>query len=94
MEIKPIKSRLERYLSQRLGAQANVIEYTGRVNELLEQLVKPARITGISRIWLPDGTEQLLVKVDRMSSVTIGVDRVNDVLRALRGLEVVIEQGG
>lgn len=93
-DLRQFKFRLERHLSQRLGAQVNVIEYAGSVNALLEQLLKPARVTGISRVWLPDGTEQLLVKVDKMSSVTIGIDRVTDVLKALRGIEVVIEEAG
>ncbi|MCS6788921.1 MAG: hypothetical protein NZ733_06500 [Aigarchaeota archaeon] len=93
-DLKPVKSRLERQLSSRMAAQVNVVEYAGNINALLEQLVRPARVTGISRVWLPDGTEQLLVKVDRMSSVMIGVDRVNDVVKALRGVEVVIEEAG
>ncbi len=85
-----IRTQLERALTRKLGGPVNVIEYLGDVNQLLEQLVRPARITSISRTWLPDGTERLLVKVDRLSSVTIGVNNVAELLKSLKGVEVEI----
>ncbi len=85
-----LKTQLERALVRRLGGPVNVIEYLGDVNQLLEQLVKPARITSISRTWLPDGTEMLVVKVDRLSSIAIGINNVAEVVRTLKGLEVEI----
>jgi len=85
-----LKTQLERALVRKLGGPVNVIEYLGDVNQLLEQLVKPARITSISRTWLPDGTEMLVVKVDRLSSVAIGINNVAEVVRTLKGLEVEI----
>ncbi len=85
-----LKTQLERALVRKLGGPVNVIEYLGDVNLLLEQLVKPARITSISRTWLPDGTEMLVVKVDRLSSVAIGINNVAEVVRSLKGLEVEI----
>ncbi len=85
-----IRAQLERALTRKLGGPVNVIEYLGDVNQLLEQLVRPARITSISRTWLPDGTERLLVKVDRLSSVTIGVNNVAELLKSLKGVEVEI----
>ncbi len=85
-----LRAQLERALTKKLSGPVNVIEYLGDVNQLLEQLVKPARITSISRTWLPDGTERLVVKVDRLSSVTIGINNVAEVVRSLKGLEVEI----
>ncbi len=85
-----LKTQLERALVRRLGGPVNVIEYLGDVNQLLEQLVKPARITSISRTWLPDGTEMLVVKVDRLSSIAIGINNVAEVVRSLKGLDVEI----
>jgi hypothetical protein len=85
-----LKTQLERALVRKLGGPVNVIEYLGDVNLLLEQLVKPARITSISRTWLPDGTEMLVVKVDRLSSVAIGINNVAEVVRSLKGLDVEI----
>ncbi len=85
-----LKTQLERALVRKLGGPVNVIEYMGDVNLLLEQLVRPARITSISRTWLPDGTEMLVVKVDRLSSVTIGINNVAAVVKSLKGLEVEI----
>lgn len=86
----PLRTQLERALTKRLGGPVSVIEYAGDVNQLLEQLVKPARITSISRTWLPDGSERLVVKVDRISSVAIGINNVSELVRSLKGLEVEI----
>jgi transcription antitermination factor NusA-like protein len=85
-----VKTQLERALTKKLGGPVNVVEYLGDVNQLLEQLVKPARITSISRTWLPDGTEKLVVKVDRILSVALGVNNVAELVRSLKGLDVEI----
>ncbi|MEM2493239.1 MAG: hypothetical protein QXE23_06870, partial [Nitrososphaerota archaeon] len=84
------RTQLERALTRKLGGPVSVIEYAGDVNQLLEQLVRPARITSISRTWLPDGSERLVVKVDRISSVTIGINNVSELVRSLKGVEVEI----
>lgn len=88
--IPPIRTQLERALTRRLGGPVSVIEYAGDVNDLLEQLVKPARITSITRTWLPDGSERLVVRVDRISSVTIGINNVSELVKSLKGVEVEI----
>jgi transcription antitermination factor NusA-like protein len=56
---------LEQELSRELGRRVRVVEYTHDLRSLVEQILYPATIIGINRVWLPDGTEILSVRVSR-----------------------------
>ena len=58
-------STLEHELSRELSKRVRVIEYTHDLRSLIEQILYPATITSINRVWLPDGTEVLSIRVSR-----------------------------
>ncbi|MBP1449836.1 MAG: transcription elongation factor NusA [Thermoproteus sp.] len=56
------QAQLERDLSSALGRNVRVVE-KGSANEIIAQLVSPARLLTISTSWLPDGTTETVVKI-------------------------------
>jgi transcription antitermination factor NusA-like protein len=58
---------LERELSAALRRGARVIEYGG-MNEVVAQLISPARLLTISTSWLPDGTTETTIKIPARES--------------------------
>jgi transcription antitermination factor NusA-like protein len=58
-------STLEHELSRELGKRVRVIEYVPDSRRLIEQIFYPAQIAGINRVWLPDGSEILNIRISR-----------------------------
>lgn len=56
---------LEYELSKELRKRAKVIEHISDLRRLVEQIMYPATVTGINRVWIPDGTEILNIRVSR-----------------------------
>ncbi|MGC9181876.1 transcription elongation factor [Thermogladius sp. KZ2Tp1] len=57
--------KIAKELSSRLGKSAKVLLEGEGVKKLMEQLLYPATILGINTLWLPDGSEQMVVRVPR-----------------------------
>jgi len=56
---------LEHELSKTLGRRVRVIEYIPDLRKLVEQILHPATIISLNRVWLPNGTEVLNIRVSR-----------------------------
>lgn len=56
---------LERELSSILGKKVKALEYTNDLKRLIEQLISPASLLGINKIWLPTGEEVVSIRVSR-----------------------------
>ncbi len=57
--------RIARELANRLGKRVKLVIDTGDKRKLVDQIISPARIIGISTIWLPDGSEQMVIRISR-----------------------------
>ncbi len=62
---KSIVKQMEEELTSELGINVRLVEHTTKVNELATQLTYPARIYSISMAWLPDGTNETIIKIPR-----------------------------
>ena len=58
-------SILSKQLSSILEKRVKVIEYTNDLKKLVEQIIMPAILLGINKIWLPNGEEILNIRVPR-----------------------------
>jgi transcription antitermination factor NusA-like protein len=58
-------SILEHELSKEIHKRVKVIEYIPDLRRLVEQIMYPATVMGINRVWIPDGTEILNIRVSR-----------------------------
>ncbi|MEM1584529.1 MAG: hypothetical protein QXF28_05635 [Nitrososphaerota archaeon] len=60
---------LKKKLREKLGKKIKIIEDDKNVSRFIEKLVAPARIITINKIWLPDGSEEMRVILDRERSL-------------------------
>ncbi|MEM1518900.1 MAG: transcription elongation factor NusA [Pyrobaculum sp.] len=84
--------QLEKELSSILGRNVRVVEY-GSVNELIAQLVSPAKLLTISTSWLPDGTTETVVKIPSrdVKRLPIRPERLQTILSRISGANVKVE---
>jgi len=84
--------QLEKELASLLGRNVKVVEY-GSVNEVIAQLVSPARLLTISTSWLPDGTTETVVKIPsrELRRLPIKPERLQAILSQISGVNVKVE---
>ncbi|OYT26095.1 MAG: transcription elongation factor NusA [Thermoprotei archaeon ex4572_64] len=58
-------TQIEKNLEQVLDKKVRIVEKTGSINEIAMQLASPARILTIAISWLPDGTNEMIVKITK-----------------------------
>ncbi|MEM2025120.1 MAG: transcription elongation factor [Desulfurococcaceae archaeon] len=56
---------LEREISSAVGKKVKVVEQTNDLKRLVEQIIAPASLLGINKVWLPNGEEVLTVRVSK-----------------------------
>ncbi len=64
--------KISRELSNVLRRRTKVVVYTNDRKYLVEQILYPATLLGMNTLWLPDGTEQIIVRVSRRDQRFIG----------------------
>ncbi len=64
--------RASKELANKLGSRVRIVERSGDVRRLVEQVIYPATLMGVNTLWLPDGTEQVVVRVFRRDQRIIG----------------------
>lgn len=62
---------LRKKLKEKLGKNVKIIEDDKNISRFIEKLVAPARVVTINKIWLPDGSEEMRVILDRPRSLQI-----------------------
>lgn len=56
---------LEKELSNSIGKKVKVVEYTSDLKKLIEQIIAPASLLGVNKIWLPTGEEVINIRISR-----------------------------
>ncbi|MEM4934195.1 MAG: transcription elongation factor, partial [Desulfurococcaceae archaeon] len=56
---------LEKELSSSIGKRVKVVEYTSDLKKLIEQIIAPASLLGVNKIWLPTGEEMINIRISR-----------------------------
>ncbi len=84
--------RAGRELSHRLNAKVKIVEHTGDTRRFVEQVIYPATLLGVNSLWLPDGSEQVIIRVYRRDQRIIGGRRKNyeEILTQILGKPVRI----
>ncbi len=62
---------LESRIENKIRRKVRLFRDSDNLNEFLSSLISPARIVSISKIWLPDGSEELGLLIDSKSKLTI-----------------------
>jgi transcription antitermination factor NusA-like protein len=84
--------QLEKELSSVLGKTVRVVEH-GNINEVIAQLVSPAKLLTISTSWLPDGTTETVVKIPsrELRRLPIKPEKLQAVISQISGTNVKVE---
>lgn len=84
--------QLEKELSSILGKNVRVVEH-GSVNEVIAQLVSPAKLLTISTSWLPDGTTETIVKIPSrdLKRLPVKPERLQAIISQMSGANVKVE---
>ncbi len=84
--------RVSKRLSSKLKKRVKVVIDKGNKKELVEQILFPATLLGMNALWLPDGSEQIIVRVSRRDQRFIGSrkDKFEKLLGTLLNRNVMI----
>ncbi len=64
--------KISKELSNILRRRTKVVVYTNDKKHVVEQILYPATLLGMNTLWLPDGSEQIIVRVSRRDQRFIG----------------------
>lgn len=78
-------------LSKKLGKKVQVIG-TGKLDELIDDFMAPARIIGVNTVFKPDGSTTQRVKISRMErdKIAMEIGTMQNMIRSLTGDDVEI----
>jgi len=65
---KRVLLQVAKMLSSKGYGKVRFIEQLPDIRDLIEQILYPVRVQGVDIIWLPDGTSEYNVRVNRMYS--------------------------
>jgi len=82
---------LRKRLSEQLGKHVRVVEDASSVARFIERVVAPARVVAINKIWLPDGSEEMRVVLDRERNLKAGVNSLIQVVGKVKGVRLRVD---
>ena len=87
------KASVIRYLEKQLRTSIRVIEYTKSPTKVAQDLLYPARIAGVNTIYLPDGTNEVIIRVLREDEERLPSDTklLREAIEELTGRMIRIE---
>lgn len=83
---------LEKELSDVIGKRVKVIEYVSDLKKLIEQIIAPASLLGINKIWLPTGEEIVSVRISRRDRrfIAKNKDEYEELIEEISGIKARI----
>jgi len=89
---KGAQMQLEKDLAAALGRNVKIVE-KGSANEIIAQLVSPAKLLTISTSWLPDGTSETVVKIPsrEIRRLPVRPEKLQEVLNRIVGSTIKID---
>lgn len=84
--------KISKRLSGRLRKKVKLVNMVGDRKKLVEQVITPATLLGLNTLWLPDGREEVIVRVPhREQRLIIGrKKKLEELLTKLLGTNVRI----
>lgn len=84
--------QVEKELSDMLGTKAKVVIETGDPKKLIEQIIAPASLLGINKVWLPGGSEIINVRISRRDRKYLGkrIEEYEELLTKMLGSKTQI----
>lgn len=58
------KSKITQALEKELNKKVKILQKTNKPKSLADELLAPARVKGVNKIWLPDGTSETIIRLN------------------------------
>ncbi len=81
---------LEARIDAKSKKKVRILRDSYNFNEFLSALIAPARLVSISKIWLPDGTEEFGLLIDNKSKISIPDQTLVELVKLLKGKTIRI----
>ncbi len=78
-------SLLETRIEAKIKRKVKLFKDSDNFNEFIGSIISPARLVSITKIWLPDGTEELGLLIDSKSKMTIPPETLSEIVKLLKG---------
>jgi len=85
---KSVEAELRNALSEKTGLKVRLLEIRKDWNAFLQNLVAPARVLTVNKVWLPDQTTELRVLVDDEKLLTAPSSVLSEVVKKMMNLSV------
>jgi|GEM_PF-786996 hypothetical protein len=77
-----------------ISKDVKIIEKNAQLNKIIQELLLPAKVVGVSNVWLPDGSTFIKVKLNgspNKNDVKTYIHKLNGVVKEVLGLEIFLE---
>ncbi len=84
-KLSSVKRAIAKKLSNVFKKKIRLIESTKDIRRVAEELLAPAQVLGVNTIWLPDGTYEKKVRVERTNRRRLPADprTLEEILRTI-----------
>lgn len=82
---------LRKKLSEKLGKNVRLVEDSQDVGKFIENLVAPARIVAMNKIWLPDNSMEMRIILDSERHLRLGVALIRDIVMVVKGVPLRVD---
>jgi len=64
---------LSKYLSSKLSKEIKIINKRDNFKKLIPQVLYPMKILSINQVWIPDGSQEIVIKVSKPEYLKLGL---------------------
>ncbi|MHA1712814.1 MAG: hypothetical protein ACTSW4_02040 [Candidatus Ranarchaeia archaeon] len=68
------KQKIIDSLEHQLNKKIRILQKTNKPKQLAEELLYPARVIGVNKIWLPDGTSETIIRIQTQDREKLPAD--------------------
>jgi hypothetical protein len=81
-------------ISRAMSKNVRIIEKNAPINKIVQELLLPAKVAGVSNIWLPDGSSFIKVKLNtttHKNGIRTYIEKLNTIVKDVLGVEIFLE---
>lgn len=82
---------LKKKLSEKLGKNIKLVEDSYDIGKFIEQLVAPARVIAMNKIWLPDNSMEMRIILDSEKHLKLSIPFLQEVLKVVKGIPLRVD---
>ncbi|MCS6769190.1 MAG: hypothetical protein NZ570_01985 [Candidatus Caldarchaeum sp.] len=85
------QAEVRRVLSERFRLKVELVEDSRDLNKFIQNLVHPARVLAVNKMWLPDQSTEIRVIIDEERKLRAPLNILAQVVKMFKGLSMSFE---